>query len=194
MALTIVTEPSAEPVSTGDINDFLRLTGTAGSGDSIISGLITAARRYCERFQNRAYIEQTFNLVLDEFPDGDYIELPRPPLIAVSSVTYYSTGGTSNTMSTSLYYVDTKGQPGRVHLEYGEAWPSETLRPANGVVVEYTAGYGSAAASVPAEIKEAIKLVVGHLWERREATDIKEVYEVPLGVHGLLWSERVVPV
>jgi len=194
MALTIVTGPATEPVIVADINNHLRLTGTAGSGDTIISDFITSARRHCEQFQNRAYIEQTWNLILDRFPGEKYIEIPRPPLLSVSHVKYYGTGGTANTMTTSAYYADTDSEPGRVHLEYNEIWPTETLRPANGVEVQFIAGYGSAAASVPSEIKQSIMLLVGHMWEHRENSDIKEVIETADGAHSLLWLERIVPV
>lgn len=194
MALTIVTEPASEPVSTADINDHLRLTGTSGSGDTIIAGLITAARRHCERFQNRSYIEQTWKLILDDFPDCDYIEIPRPPLMSATSIVYYSTGGTATTMTAANYYIDKASEPGRLHLQYGESWPTQTLRPAAGVEVQFIAGYGSAAASVPGEIKLAIKLLVGHVWEHRENTDIKEIMEIAYGVSAMLWPERVVPI
>lgn len=197
MSLTIVTEPAAEPVSVADINDFLRLTGTGASSDTVIAGLITAARRYCEQVQGRAYIDQTLRLTLDGFPGRDYIELPRSPVSTVASVTYYSTGNTAATMTAANYFVDTASTPARVHLAYGEVWPSETLRPANGVVVQYTAGYGSAATSVPQEVKQAIKLLVGHFWENREATTFTgtvQARELPLGVESLLWLERVVSI
>lgn len=194
MPLTIVTEPATEPVTVADINSFLRLTGTGASGDTIISGLISAARRYCEQIQNRAYIDQTLRLTIDGFPGRDYIDLPRAPVSTVASIVYYGTGNTAATMTAANYFVDTASSPGRVHLAYGESWPSTTLRPANGVVIQYTAGYGSAATSVPAEVKQAIKLIVGHFWEHREETDIKELHEIPMGAESLLSLDRVVPI
>jgi len=49
--------------------------------DDLISRIIKAARLDCERFQNRAYITQTWDLWLNAFPVKDYIELPLPPLL-----------------------------------------------------------------------------------------------------------------
>jgi len=195
MALTIVTEPTVEPVDLEEVEDHLRLSDTStGEEDVVIQSYIKAARRYCERIQNRAYLHQTWDLILDGWPDGNYIEIPRPPLVSVTHVKYYETDETENTMSTGLYYVDTDSEPGRVHLQYGETWPTETLRPANGVAVRFVAGYGSVSSLVPAEIKQALKLLVGHMYERREATDIKEVLEITPGAMDLLWLDRIVPV
>lgn len=195
MPLTIVTEPTIEPITLEEAEDHLRLSETStGAEDTVIREYIKAARRYCEQFQNRAYLEQTWDLWLEDWPSGDYIVLPRPPLVSVSYVYYYGTGGTANTMTAGNYYVDTDHEPGRVALEYGETWPSETLRPGHGVNVRFVAGYGSMPSYVPTEVKQAIKLLVGHMYERREASDIKEVMAIPMGVDSMLWLDRVVPV
>jgi len=195
MALTLVTKPTIEPVTLEEAEDHLRLSETStGVEDTIILGYITTARRHCERFQNRAFIHQTWNLVFDTFPDEKYITVPLPPLVSVTHVKYYGTGGTANTMTASSYIVDTDSEPGRLYLAYGECWPSTTLRPANGVEIQYVCGYGSAASSVPTEVKTAIKLLVGHLYEHREATDIKQVIETAFGASALLWPERIVPI
>lgn len=199
MALTIVTAPASEPVSVDDINNFLRLTGTAASGDTLITGFIAAARRYCEGIQNRSYIDTVWKLTLDEFPSADYIDLRRPPASTVASIVYYGTGNTATTMTAGNYFVDTASSPGRVHLAYGESWPTATLRPINGVEVQYTAGYGSAATSVPDEVKQAIKLMVGQMWEHREGGDVKQVSPEWVrksigGIDALLGLDRVVPI
>lgn len=194
MALTIVTEPTVEPLDVEEVENHLRLSDTStGEEDVVIASYIKAARRYCERIQNRAYLHQTWDLIIDTWPEKDYIEIPRPPLVSVTHVKYYDTDETEYTMSAGLYYVDTNGEPGRVHLQYGETWPTTTLRPANGVAVRFVAGYGSVATLVPAEITQAMKLLVGHMYERREATDIKEVLEITPGAMELLWLDRVVP-
>jgi len=195
MALTIVTEPTIEPLDLEEIEDHLRLSETStGAEDTVLLGFLTAARRYCERLQGRAYLEQTWDLTLKDFPGGDCIEIPRPPLLSVTHLKYYGTGGTANTMTAANYYVDTDSEPGRLCLAYGEVWPSETLRPDNGVVVRFVAGYGSVQSLVPAEVKQALKLIIGTMYERRESTDIKEMYQVPDGAHALLSLDRVWPI
>lgn len=192
MALTLVTAPEVEPITDAEIREHLHID--SGDGSALVNTYINAAVDYCEKFQNRVYIEQIWYLTLDDFPRYDVIPIPLPPLMSVSSVTYYGTGGTSNTMTTTSYIVDTASSPGRLSLAYGESWPSIDMRPVNGVVVKFTAGYGSAATSVPAFVKQAIKLLVGHWYEHREDTDIKLLQNIPAGVESLLTYERIWPI
>jgi uncharacterized phiE125 gp8 family phage protein len=157
--------------------------------DTLLTNLIKAAREYCEGFQNRAYITQTWDLLLDDWPSGDHIDIPYPPLVSVASVKYYDTASTEATMDSGDYYVDTYAEPGRIVLGYGESWPSTTLRPANGVIVRFTAGYG-AAASVPQKVKQAMlmKIELDHDFHTPE--EAKALLDA---IHALLWMDRVYP-
>ena len=192
MALTIVTAPTIEPVTLTEARQHLRID--ALDEDDLILSFIKAATKYSENTQNRAYMDQTWDLTLDIFPNGDIINIPLPPLQSVSSVTYYGTGGTSNTLTASTYYVDTNSEPGRLSLAYNEVWPNEALRPVNGVVVRFLAGYGSTTSAVPNMAKQAIKLMVGHMFEHRENAEIKKLEKIPDGVFDLLAFERMWPV
>ncbi len=192
MALTIVTTPTIEPVTLTEARQHLRID--ALDEDDLILSFIEAATDYCEDMQNRAYMDQIWNLTLDGFPFGNVIRIPLPPLQAVSSLIYYGTGGTANTMTASSYYVDTANEPGSISLVYGEVWPNETLRPMNGVVIKFTCGYGSVATAVPEMPKQAIKLMVGHMFEHRENAEIKKLEKIPDGVFDLLAFERMWPV
>jgi len=160
--------------------------------DDLLTALITAARQDCEKFQNRSYITQTWELWLDAFPSKDFIEIPLPPLQSVSSVKYYDTDDTEATLSSSNYFVDIKSEPGRVSLNYGESWPSTTLRPVNGVCLTFICGYGNLGSDVPRNIYQAILLLLGHLYENREDVVIGAVVSpLPLGVEALLWKDRI---
>ena len=164
--------------------------------DTLISGLITAARIFCEKFQNRAYVTQTWYLWLDDFPSKDYIEIPLPPMLAapVPVVTYYDTDDTVATFASTYYFVDTVSEPARIMLNYSETWPSTTLRPANAVCVEFTAGYGATAADVPQVVRQAMLLLVGHWHEQREAVLTGAISkEIEFAVKALLWLDRVCP-
>jgi len=163
-------------------------SGGASVEDASITRLIQAARVYCEGFQNRAFITQSWYLWLDEWPF--YIRIPLPPLVSVESIKYYDTANTEYTMAAADYYVDAVSQPGEIHLAYGKSWPSVTLREKNGICVEFTAGYGAAAA-VPATVCQAMLLLIGHLYENREVVSEKPLTEVPMAVDSLLWLDRV---
>jgi uncharacterized phiE125 gp8 family phage protein len=146
MALKLITPPTREPVSLALAKSHLRVDST--DDDNLIAGLITAARVYCEQFQNRAYLEQVWDLWLDAWPDEDHIDIPLPPLQSVTSIKYYDTDDTEYTFGTDYYDVDTKSFNGRAVLKYGETWPTETLRPSNGIVIRFVCGYATYAATV----------------------------------------------
>jgi uncharacterized phiE125 gp8 family phage protein len=151
--LKLVTPPSGEPVTLDEAKAHLGVTDDAS--DALIKGLVTAARQACEAFSRRAFITQVFDLALDGVQGGS-IELPRAPLVSVTSVTYYADDGTSGSFSD--YYLDNFSEPGRIVLNRGASWPSG-LRPANGLIVRFTAGYG-ARADVPQGIRRAILTTV----------------------------------
>lgn len=195
MALTLVTGPTLEPVTLEEVKDHIRISTTvSATEDTLLLSFIEVARDYCERYQNRAYLDQTWDLVLDDWPNGKIIKIPLPPLQTVSHVYYYDTGGSANTMTASTYIVDSNSEPGRLALGYGEVWPNETLRPINGVKVRFICGHGSVASAVSTRVKESIKLIVGDLYEHREDSDIKQLIEVPYGVKVLLDLERIWPI
>lgn len=168
--------------------------------DDLINSLITAARQYCEKFQNRAFITQTWELWLDDWPDKYYIEIPLPPLSSITSLVYYSTADAATTayqpggetpVGTDTYFADAKSEPGRLCLKYSKSWPSATLRPHNGICITFVAGYGAAAA-VPKAVKQAVLLYIGDFYENREATS-GSIYEIKRNpaAESLLWQDRV---
>lgn len=159
--------------------------------DDLLNALITAARQYCENFQRRSYITQTWELWLDAFPAQDYIKISLPPLQS-ATIKYYDVNDNEATFSASDYLVDTKSEPGWVVLNTGCVWPTTTLRPANGVCIEFVAGYGDAASDVPKKIKQAMLLLISHWYENREPIALTGAVpkEVPLSVEALLWQDR----
>ena len=160
----LITDATVEPVTLDEAQQHLRVTDA--SDDEYISNLIKTARLHCERETNRSFITTTWRLSLDYFPGVIY---PRkPPLISVSSITYYDTTGASQTLSSTYYTVDANSEPGRITEAYGYQWPSTYSR-VGAVTVNYTAGYGAAASSVPLPIKQAMLLLIGHWFEMRSA-------------------------
>ncbi len=159
--------------------------------DDLITALIKASRRYCEGYQNRAYITQTWELWLDGFPNTNYIDIPLPPLQSLT-INYYDVDDTEALFASSNYFVDTKTEPGRVVLSDGEVWPSTTLRPANGVKIEFIAGYGAAGSDVPEDVKQAMLLALGNWYENREDNIVgTNVVALPRAVDALLYTNKV---
>jgi uncharacterized phiE125 gp8 family phage protein len=188
-----VAPPSSEPISVEEAKEYCRVE--TDTENAMILGLIMAAREYCETFQRRAFITQTWELWLDDWPESGQIMIPLPPLQGIDSVKYYDVDDNELEMAANNYFVDTKNEPGWIALAYGSAWPTITLRPANGVCITFTAGYDAegsdGAALVPESVRLAIKLLVGHWYENREASGNANLKDIPMGVASLLWGERI---
>lgn len=184
----LTSAPATEPVTTAEAKSHLRVD--IDDDDTLIAGMIEAARDYFEEAARRALITQTWRLNLDAWPAGNEIELPRSPLQSVSSIVYLDEDGDSTTWSSSAYIVDADSEPGRVVLAHGQSWPSGGLYPANPIRITFVAGYGDAD-DVPEKFKHAIKLLVGHWYEHREAYGDGLVREVPMALQSLIWLNRV---
>jgi len=188
-ALQIKTEPVNEPVSLQEAKDHLRVDIDADN--SYIQGLIQTARMMAEEITRRALITQTWRLLLDDFPLGDTIELPMPPLQSVTSLTYTDKDGSESTFAVANYEVDTDKEPGEIVLAYGGSWPGDTLQVTSPIEIEYVAGYGDQGTSVPEPVRQAILLIVGDLYENREDAGRQRIYPLPRGAKALLWPYRV---
>ena len=174
------------PVSLADMKLHLKSETDETDDDTLISTLISAATTYCQEFQHRAFITQTRILYYDEFPLMFHV--PYPPLISVTSIKYIDTSGDEQTLDSGQYRVDIGNEPGRITEAYNCTWPS-TRDVTNAVTLTYSAGYG-AAADVPDTVKAAIKLLVAHWYEHREAVSDITVMPLPLAVNILLYAER----
>ena len=168
-SLTTLTEPVNEPVSLVEAKAYLRVDNT--DEDTLIATLITAARQWVESYLDRALILRQLVLRLDTFPVE--IELPQPPLSTFGmytavSVTYTLETGTTATLSRSEYRIDRTSTPGVLRQNYSGSWPGH-LNDYNSIAVTYWAGYGSDEGDIPPAIKNAILLMVGHLFENRTA-------------------------
>lgn len=166
MAIKRTTPPAAEPISLAQAKLHLRVDHA--EEDTLIQGLITAARMDCEDRIRQTLITTGWTLALDAFP-GEYscIELPMPPLVAVTAVQYIDATGTLQSLDwAATTAVDFIGQPAR--LVPLQPWPATSpLRP-NAVQITYTAGHGPAAADVPMPLVQWMLLAIGDLYANRE--------------------------
>lgn len=133
-------KPYAYPVSVAEQKDWLSIPAADTTHDAKLTPLIAEATERVERDSGKQLLAATWKLTLDCFPL--IIKPPRSPLIAVSSITYVDTDGTTTTFAASKYRVDTNTEPGRIEEAWGEVWPAERNIVAS-VTVTYTAGYAA---------------------------------------------------
>ena len=180
--LKIVTGPAVTPVSRTEARNHLRLDDDVD--DSLVRAYIQAATDWAENYTGRFLVSRTCQMMLDgarelESPlwEGmrtgpsnvaylDHIELAAAPVISVESIKYYSDDDTQYTWAASNYFVDTFSEPAKVVLRDGGTYPTD-LRAANGLEINFTAGYGSNPSAIPEAIKVAILQYIAFLYEHR---------------------------
>jgi uncharacterized phiE125 gp8 family phage protein len=167
-ALRIIQGPTEEPLSPDEMRDHLRVSDTIE--EPLLQSYLTALRQLAEKQLDLAFLTQTLEWSIDQFPCYDEanpygaIQLPRQPLQSVTSLKYIDTNGTQQTWNSSLYLVD--AVQSRIVPAYGQTWPQIRYQP-SAIVIRYLAGYLNLAA-LPEDLRQMMRLAVGTLFEFRE--------------------------
>jgi len=195
MALKMITAPAFEPVNLTEAKLHLRVDHT--SDDAVITQLIQTARVDVETLCLHKLINQTWDYFLNGFPGGSIIEMPYPPLSSVTGVYYTPDGGAETQFAAANYTVDTNNEPGMIYLKTttggGQGyWPGNVLIPYNGMRIRFICGYGAGASAVDVRAIQAMKLLIGHYYENREAVFMGRTNPtlLPQGVYDLCWDLR----
>ena len=180
---TLKTAASAEPISVTEAKLHLRVD--LSTDDTLITALIVAAREFVEKYTGRILMSSTYYGYADKADSGGW-ELTACPVSALSSIKYYDASHTLQTWSASNYLLNETRTPTRVTLTTAGSLPTTYNEGGQDWVFEFVCGYANAAA-VPAPIKAALLLMVGHLYEHREAVIIGTISsELPMSVEYLL--------
>lgn len=147
---------------------------------------VEVATEYAEKEQGRCLRQATWRAAYDCWPSSGILRLPMPPLVSVSSITYYDTAETQQTLATTYYTVDIYSEPGRIEFD---SPPSIDDRP-GGILITFVAGYSSAAA-IPATTRQAIRVLAQTLFENREALVGGAINHVPFSVTDMLNQNKL---
>jgi uncharacterized phiE125 gp8 family phage protein len=198
METTLKTAPTVEPVTLDEVKRHIRVDVDNTDDDDYLETLITASRQRVEVITWRKLITQTWYAYPRDWPSGNYIELPFGNLQSVTSATidgvngikYLDDDGDEAAWNSDEYIVGTDYQKGRITLGNGYTWPNETLYPSNPIEIEFLCGYGLAA-DVPGQIKHAMKIILGEMFENREASVVGTIYASIDTVNDLLSDYRL---
>ena len=141
MPTAVITNPNRLPVSLSDLKTHLRVSNTAS--DDYLYTLVLASTSLVENFTNRKLVYQTIKVFYDQFPCSGEIKVPFGQLKSVTHVKYTDSNDDQSTFSTDYYSVDTDSDPGRIVLNYGESWPTDTLKTNNPIEIQFVCGYYS---------------------------------------------------
>ncbi len=171
MAYKLLVGPAIEPLTLADAKRQLNVDQDFTDDDLVIARITAAARQYAETHTRSSFITQQWSLVLDAFPgywtSGGLLFLEHGPIQSIDSITYLDMSDTLQTLPPTDYATDLSGVRGRVEPRFGLVWPV-TLPQIGAVTVNFTAGYGATAASVPEGLVHWIMLRIGSLYAIRE--------------------------
>lgn len=203
MKIKVISPPTTEPVSLDLARRHCRIMPDSDSPPShpddawLLEVGIPTAREYCEDYLGRAIAPATWEIALDAFPAGS-IQLPTAA-DSVSEITYVDTDGNLQTLDPSNYILDNYSQPAVVAMSATlDAWP-DTQTVVNAVKVRFQpsaytqAGDSPNSNPLPYTVLAAMLLMIGHLYENREATTFGRdaTVEIPLGVKNLLVPKQL---
>lgn len=169
MHLVNTLAPSIEPLSLGDAKLHCRVD--ISHDDVLINAYIISARRLVEAYCLNALITQNFTVTYDylDTTEGLWWEkikfrLPMQPIISITTVTTYDVDNTATVFNSTNYRLSGN----RIVLNDNCSWPSN-LRSTDCLQIDFVAGFGATADTVPLDIIQALKLLVAQWYENREA-------------------------
>lgn len=183
--LSLQTPPAEEPLTLPEAKSHLRVD--FADEDTGITGLIASARKRFEDETGRQLITAQYRMRFDRLPTGEgIILLPKAPLQSVETLSYIDVDGNSQALTENTdFVVETDREPGRIRLAYNKTWPSCRRQP-NAATIDFTAGYGAAAA-VDELIKDALRLMIGQNYEfREELISGTIIAQIPRGAASIM--------
>jgi uncharacterized phiE125 gp8 family phage protein len=197
--VTVVTPPAVEVALVADdlVQQMLRLDGTTDA--AYITHLIAAARKHFEKQTGLALITQTLTATFDRIPANRHgnlrhLDLPRAPLISITSVNYIDDAGVAQVLSPSAYAASAVGCDsafGRVSLKPDYSWPDLGEYP-GAFSITFVAGYGAAATAVPEGHRYAILALAAWWYEQRLPVNVGNIVNaVPHHLDALIEQARI---
>ena len=215
--LTVESPAESEILTTAEVKTHLRVTHSAEDTyiATLIKVATQYAEKYCagnfieteykmtmeswnDVFVSNSTQLSNYNVLKSySYNSGGYyspftglaqIFLPKSPLSSVSSIQYYDSDNEQQTWSSDDYNVlNPENQKGFIELVDGKNFPNIYSR-GSAITITFVCGYGSSESDVPETIKQAVLLMIGSLYEKREDT----VKRMPTAAEYLLEPYRII--
>lgn len=188
VAIDVVTAPVSglRVVDLATVKQHCRID--ISDDDALLDQYQLAAIDHIERETGGKVLEQIVRVTMDAFDPYRALLLPTSPVRTIENVKYIDTAGALQTLA-STEYVAVMGQV-VTRLEPVTTWPSADKRIG---AVRIECGVGWVAAAMPATIKQAVLLLVGHWYLNREAagtvaSEIALAFESLVSRHCVNWA------
>jgi uncharacterized phiE125 gp8 family phage protein len=178
------------PLEVAYVRDKVLRLSNGSIEDEHIERLIRAAVDVYEDETQKAAMPQTWELVLSGFPCSGLIELPRPPFISISSVSFYDADDVLDNWdgSPSEYVVTPSGRytPAILRPVVDGEFPTTAVR-GDAITITYRCGHQvdesvdpPTGAMLESELI-GIELLVGELYKQRTLSQVgTSIVEAPL--------------
>lgn len=180
MIISRVGAAASDVVTLAEAKAHLRVT--ASDEDTLIGALVATATGMVSEMSGRVLGEEVWRWSFK--PDGAMV-FPRVPVVSVDEITYLDAAWDEQTATVGDFVVTADPDYPKIMPGFAASWPVTAVRD-DAVTVEFTAGL----TEVPAELKHAILLIVGHLYANREASTEGAMTDLPLGVEAMVALHR----
>lgn len=169
-------------ISTADLKAHLRVTSS--DEDSLIESYRTAACEFVENYCNTRLTSQHVYFYAHSF--AALGEIPIAPVQSVTAVQYKATkDGDYLTWADSNYYIELARNPALIKFI---AVPSVDANAITPIRIKCNCGY----TSTPEALVQAVRLLVAHMFENRQAAEVGNIKEIPLGIYSLMNTYRTI--
>lgn len=187
----LITPATLLPVSLDDAKGQLRVLNT--DEDARITQLIKRAAAHIEIHCGIVLAESTWRMTRDVFPvSGGILEIRKPPVQSITSVTYLDSAGDVQTVDTADYRADVSGKPARLRA-VGNTWPTPGVD-LGGVAVTFVAGSPEGSTPGVAAIPDAAAMLILLLIEQwYEAVEDRSSRSQEMAIKALMADLKWAP-
>ena len=168
----------------------MRIDSSDTDQDAILTILIKAARVRVEEYLRRSLITRTYSWEMNGDDMRDRIEIPRPPVQSVTSLTIYD----EDSAGVETSYTEAAENWQLVEESYlkhrNDGWEVNRMDRAGTLV--YVAGYGNASTDIPADILIATLKLLALWYERRGDENRDNVEEREFRILGEIAHHRTI--
>jgi uncharacterized phiE125 gp8 family phage protein len=187
MPSILLSGPAVEPITLAEAKAYLRVEHS--DDDLVIAAFIAAARIHVETQTRRALITQTWRFVRDGWPGEGRLSISPTPLQQILAARVYDSDGSTLSIDTQAFVADKASAPAIVAFApWSLPAPGRTV---GGIEIDVRVGYGDAGANVPEPLRQALRLLVAHWYERRGVTAPGAIGVLPLTVSALIAPYQV---